>query len=318
MGKVFAAVYATLYPLLEPVYIKQIRRILSSRARGRVLELGVGTGLNLANIGEGVDYVGIDPEPAMLQYARRKKTGGGKTPELIVASGERLPFHDHCFDTVLSTFTFCSVSNPAQVAAEITRVLKTDGKLFFMEHVLSSKASWAKWQRRLTPCWRRVAGGCHLDRPTLETFKASGLNIVELYETAGGLLPIVWGVAQPKKNSPDLKFQVFEDHGDRGGNKNGREQVADTDSKTINVQNRNPDADDDETAGSGQFGDHPGAEIRADGAGGQGDGSLIDEYRNGGKDHPDTHSRGKNDGSNTVKHGFRKEGFSFTSQTVFY
>lgn len=189
----FAAVYERIYGRLEPAALRGVRRRLAGRARGRVLELGVGTGLNLPYYRVGVEVHGIDPDPAMLAYARAR-AGAAR---LATARAEDLPYQDAFFDTVVATFTFCTVEDPETAAREVRRVLRREGSFLFMEHILSPVPGWAGWQRRLSPLWRRVLGGCHPDRATLDTFAAAGLRVKELHRLGGGILPVVWGRAEP-------------------------------------------------------------------------------------------------------------------------
>jgi len=191
--RVFAALYEGVYGRLEPAALRRVRRTLAGAARGRVLELGVGTGLNLPYYPPGVEVHAIDPDPAMLAYARAR-AGAAR---LIVAHAEDIPYRDAFFDTVVATFTFCTVDDPEAAAREVRRVLRRGGSFLFMEHILSPVPHWAGWQRRLSPLWRRVLGGCRPDRATLDTFAAAGLCVKELHRMGGWLLPVVWGRAEP-------------------------------------------------------------------------------------------------------------------------
>ena len=148
------------------------------RASGRVLELGVGMGLNLAfyDADQVQSVTGVDPAPELRAIA----LAAPRDPRLAVdvqdGTAEALPFEDASFDDVVCTFTLCSVHNPAAALAEARRVLKPKGRLFFCEHGLAPDPGVAKWQRRLEPVWTRIAGGCHLSRPVTSAIAAAGFT----------------------------------------------------------------------------------------------------------------------------------------------
>jgi ubiquinone/menaquinone biosynthesis C-methylase UbiE len=158
-----------------------LRRQTLAAARGRVLEVGVGTGLNLVCYPAAVErVVGIDPNPGMLALAARQAARAPHPVELAPGSAESLAFPDGSFDTVVSTLTLCSVESPAAALAEIHRVLAPDGRFLFLEHGLADRPRVARWQRRLTPLQRRVGDGCHLDRDVRALVAASPLALAEL------------------------------------------------------------------------------------------------------------------------------------------
>jgi len=146
--------------------VKISRSRVVPRVWGRVLEIGVGTGLNgpyydPERVGE---VVGIDPDETMIRMADSRFNGLSFKFRLKQAAVESLPFDSESFDSVLVTFSFCSVTNPDLGMGEIRRVLKGGGSLFFAEHSVAPDMSVRKWQERITPVWRRFAGGCHLNR----------------------------------------------------------------------------------------------------------------------------------------------------------
>ena len=145
-------------------------------ARGRVLEVGVGSGLNLPLYGPAVDRVcGIDPSPELVRLA---STRAANVPvALIRASAERLPFGDAVFDTIVMTWTLCSIPNPSAALNAMRRVLKPGGRLLFVEHGLAPEDRIAGWQRWLTPCWKAIGGGCHLDRKMDDLVRAAGFRV---------------------------------------------------------------------------------------------------------------------------------------------
>jgi ubiquinone/menaquinone biosynthesis C-methylase UbiE len=148
-------------------------------AEGRVLELGVGGGLNLAfyDPAKVSEVVGVDPSAAL----RERAEAAPRPPELkvTVADGtaEALPFEDKSFDCVVCTFTLCSVTGPAAALAEARRVLKPGGRLLFCEHGLAPDDGVARWQRRVEPIWKRIAGSCHLTRPIGTAIEAAGFRL---------------------------------------------------------------------------------------------------------------------------------------------
>ena len=156
------------------------RRRVTGGARGRVLEIGVGSGLNLPLYPSGTKVVGLDPSPTLLSMARSVAADRSPSIELIEGSAESIPLPDHSMDTVVTTWTMCSIPDLRTALAEVRRVLKADGRLLFAEHGLSTDANVVRWQNRLTPIWKRVGGGCHLNRPIDALIAAAGFRITEL------------------------------------------------------------------------------------------------------------------------------------------
>ena len=161
--------------------LEDYRRRAIKNARGSVLEIGVGSGLNLPLYGPTIDRVcALDPALALLQLARRRTTGASIPVSLVRASAEQIPFAETSFDTIVMTWTLCSIPNPAAALDEMRRVLKPGGELVFVEHGLSPEGRVARWQHRLTPFWRRIAGGCHLDRKAPALMRAAGFQLNEI------------------------------------------------------------------------------------------------------------------------------------------
>lgn len=163
--------------------LSRLRAELVPQARGRVLEVGLGSGLNLPFYGSGVSAVtGLDPSPELLSMAEKN---AGQTPfdlELIERGAEYLPFDDKSFDTVLTTWTLCSVPGIEAALGEMRRVLKPGGELLFMEHGLSPDRRVRAWQDRLDGLWGRCAGGCHLNRGIDVLIRDAGFDLHELEE----------------------------------------------------------------------------------------------------------------------------------------
>jgi ubiquinone/menaquinone biosynthesis C-methylase UbiE len=147
--------------------LRERRERLVPKAHGRVLEIGIGSGLNLPyyDASRVRRLCAVDPSAELLAMARSNAKRLKIDVELAQQSAERLRFADGSFDSVVLTWTLCSIPDPAPALAHIRRVLKAGGELLFIEHGLSPDPGVARWQRRLTPVWRPLAGGCHLDRP---------------------------------------------------------------------------------------------------------------------------------------------------------
>lgn len=176
---------ARVYPrLLDRVCgtaaISHERRRCIARATGHVLEVGVGSGLNLPLFDPRrvVGVIGVDPSAPLL--ARAAQRACSVPVELCEAVAEQLPFDAGRFDTVVFTYTLCSVDDPAKALLEARRVLRPGGQLVFIEHGRSPDPSVFRWQRRLTPVWKHISGNCHLDRDVKREIEAAGFSIDEL------------------------------------------------------------------------------------------------------------------------------------------
>ncbi|MCX4098479.1 class I SAM-dependent methyltransferase [Nocardia sp. alder85J] len=191
--RAFAALYDPLLWLGERAGMGTRRRNLLGRARGRTVELGSGTGLNLAYYPVDLDELILtEPEAAMRVRSARRLHGSGVRARVLDASAEHLPFADGTVDTVVSTLVLCTVDEPDPVLREVERVLRPGGRLLFLEHVRSESPRLAAWQDRLARPWRRFAEGCHCNRDTLERIRACGLEIEEVRKMSWrGMPPIV-------------------------------------------------------------------------------------------------------------------------------
>ncbi|OXE36849.1 MAG: SAM-dependent methyltransferase [Phenylobacterium zucineum] len=152
------------------------------QAEGRVLELGIGMGLNLSfyNPAKARAVIGVDPALELRKLALAAPRPEGLMVEVHEGTAEALPFEDKSFDTVVCTFTLCSVCTPMAALTEARRVLKSGGRLLFCEHGLAPDPEVVKWQRRIEPLWKRLAGGCHLTRPVTSVIEAAGFKIDRL------------------------------------------------------------------------------------------------------------------------------------------
>jgi ubiquinone/menaquinone biosynthesis C-methylase UbiE len=150
-------------------------------ARGRVLEVGIGSGLNLASYRSGADEVyGVDPSIELLAKANDRLDSARVPVKLVEGSAEKLAFEDRSFDTVVMTFTLCSIPDVAVAVREMRRVLRPEGELLFVEHGQAPDPAVVRWQDRLTPVWKRIGGGCHLNRKIDDLIKAGGFRIERL------------------------------------------------------------------------------------------------------------------------------------------
>ena len=154
------------------------RSALLSNARGRVVEIGAGTGLNIAHYPDGIaELVLTEPDAAMRRRLARRLQRHGRVARIVDAPAERLPLADASVDTVVSTFVLCTVDDPERTLSEIARVLRPDGQLLFVEHVRASSRYLAACQDKLLQPWRRFAGGCRCNRPTAELMRACGFAV---------------------------------------------------------------------------------------------------------------------------------------------
>lgn len=187
---------ATLDWIMRPLY--PARRLVIPEARGSVLEVGVGTGLNFG-LYHGIDeLVGIEPDPHMLVRAQARTAGLPFPVELHQAGAERMPFADARFDTAVVTFTLCTIPDPTAALAEIHRVLRPGGRMLFVEHTRSVQPPLGVLQDALTPMWKVFGGGCHLNRAAVELVRAAGFTLSEtasVWREHWTLLPVYRGVA---------------------------------------------------------------------------------------------------------------------------
>jgi ubiquinone/menaquinone biosynthesis C-methylase UbiE len=187
----------------SPAIMRQRERIVP-RATGDVLELGVGGGLNLAfyDPARVTRVTGVDPSPELRDIALDAPRDPDLSVTIVAGEAEALPFPDQSFDSVVCTFTLCSVNDPGRALAEVSRVLKPGGQFYFCEHGLSPEPEIARWQRRLDPLWSRLAGGCHLNRPVSQTLVQAGYRLGSVERAYLPKTPRIagwneWGAAQP-------------------------------------------------------------------------------------------------------------------------
>lgn len=177
-ARVAALIYDPCLWVAELAGMRSRRRALLAQASGRVLEIGAGTGLNLAHYPDDLrELVLLEPEPAMRKRLARRLRRAGRHAVLIDAAAERLPFADGSFDTVVCTLVLCTVHAPDRTLAEVGRVLSPGGRLLFIEHVRAESPLLAHFQDRLLEPWRRFACGCRCNRATVELMRACGFHV---------------------------------------------------------------------------------------------------------------------------------------------
>ncbi len=172
-------------------------------AAGRVLEIGIGSGLNLPFYSDAVNaVVGLEPSAELLAMARKRADKAPFATELVNSPAEDMPFESASFDTVLTTWTLCSIGEPLVALAEMRRVLKPAGWLVFVEHGLARSRRVIAWQNRLNPLWRRFSGGCNLNREIDVLIGDAGFAIGDLTtEYLKGPKPLTFtyaGQARPR------------------------------------------------------------------------------------------------------------------------
>jgi ubiquinone/menaquinone biosynthesis C-methylase UbiE len=180
-ARVVARFYDRMAAAGERAGMCERRARLLREARGRVVEIGAGTGLNLPHYPDEIEELVLtEPSELMADRLRARLREAGLRNEVVPAEAEALPFADRSVDTVVSTIVLCTVEDPDQALREVARVLRPDGELLFIEHVRSDSERLARWQDRLMRPWRRVALGCHCNRRTVDLLRAHGFELVEL------------------------------------------------------------------------------------------------------------------------------------------
>ena len=158
------------------------RARLVPRAHGEVLEIGIGTGLNLRYYDPArvTRLIGVDPAAQMQALAQRRSADVDFPVDMVAVDVRGIHADDRCFDTIVMTFTLCSIADPLPALREMHRVLRDGGKLLFCEHGLAPEPGVQRWQHRLTPWWKPWAGGCHLDRNIPALIRDAGFSIEEM------------------------------------------------------------------------------------------------------------------------------------------
>ena len=186
----FAAVYEPFLWVGEQAGLREHRKELLKRSAGCTIEIGAGTGLNLAHYPDDLDeLVLVEPDAAMRRRLAERLARRRLRARLVDAPAEQLPFPDGSIDTVVTTFVLCTVDAPDLALQEIVRVLKPDGQLLFIEHVRSDSPRLARWQDRLANPWRRFARGCRCNRATSELMAAFGFELEDLDDASWRAMP---------------------------------------------------------------------------------------------------------------------------------
>ena len=161
--------------------LRPYRERVAGAAEGRVLDVGVGSGLNLPFYARNAQQIfGLDPSPRLLTRAQTNAQHFHNPIHLIEGSAERIPLADRSLDTIVMTWTGCSIPEVCTALEEMRRVLKIGGRLLFVEHGRAPEASVARWQDRLDPFWHRLSGGCHLNRKIDDLLSDAGFRIDRL------------------------------------------------------------------------------------------------------------------------------------------
>jgi ubiquinone/menaquinone biosynthesis C-methylase UbiE len=202
-GRIFAAGYDRVLAGSEQAGLAERRRALLAQARGAVIEVGAGTGLNLPHYqGAVTELVLVEPEEPMARRLEQRLGLGPATARIVSAPAEAIPVPDSSFDFAVCTLVLCTVSDPSRALAELRRVLKPDGRLLFLEHVRSEESGLARWQDRLDPIWVRVGHGCRCNRDTLSAISSAGFGVEQvehgrLPKAAPFVRPMIVGTATP-------------------------------------------------------------------------------------------------------------------------
>jgi ubiquinone/menaquinone biosynthesis C-methylase UbiE len=161
--------------------LRPYRERVAGRAEGRVLDVGVGSGLNLPFYARQTrDVFGLDPSPRLLERARRNRQRADVPVRLLEGSAERIPLADRSMDTIVMTWTGCSIPEIRTALVDMRRVLKVGGRLLFVEHGRAPEPGVARWQDRIDPLWQRFSGGCHLNRKIDDLLADAGFRVDRL------------------------------------------------------------------------------------------------------------------------------------------
>jgi SAM-dependent methyltransferase len=200
-GRCFAAIYEPLMQATENGGNAERRAAVLARARGTVVELGAGTGLNLPHYPTDVELVLTEPEQPMARRLLERLQQSERQARVLQAPAERIPLPDDCADTVVSTLVLCTVHDLDATLSEIRRLLRPDGQLLFIEHVAAEPGTrLRRWQNRLERPWHRLAHGCHTNRDTEQALHNAGFTLETIrhgqMEAELLLRPLTWGTAK--------------------------------------------------------------------------------------------------------------------------
>tara|TARA_B100001996_G_scaffold267966_1_gene209433 strand:+ start:201 stop:737 length:537 start_codon:yes stop_codon:yes gene_type:complete len=151
-------------------------------AKGNILEVGIGSGLNIPFYeAEGINKIwGIDPSEELIAMAKKQVKDDTPDIEFIISKAEEIDFDDAFFDTILMTYTMCTITNLSEAFTEIRRVIKPSGKLIFCEHGMAPDENVVKWQNRINTFWPKISGGCNINKEISRIIESSGFSIANL------------------------------------------------------------------------------------------------------------------------------------------
>ena len=180
MTTFFTKYYDALMGPLERGSFGPIRRSLIAGVQGRVLEIGSGTGINFPYYDTAAQVTAVEPDSSMRAQSLPRAAKAGAAISVLPGDAERLPFPDNVFDLVVATLVMCTIPDPVKALAEIRRVCKPEGQVLFFEHVRVNRSFLGTLQDWLTPVWKRICDGCHLNRNTLQLIENSGLAVLSI------------------------------------------------------------------------------------------------------------------------------------------
>ena len=187
VSQTFAKWYDVFMRPLERGSFKKIRTDLLSRAEGKVIELGSGTGINFPLYQQVRSVTAIEPNQYMIERSLKNKELALVPIEIIQTNAEQLPFEDHTYDTVVATLVFCTIPNVERALQEMKRICKPNGKILLFEHVKMDNPFLANMQNILTPFWKKICDGCCLNRDTISVLKSQGFHVFEIKKYYRGL-----------------------------------------------------------------------------------------------------------------------------------
>lgn len=205
MTSIFSRYYDTLLAPLEKAGITAYRRRLIHQARGNVLEVGCGTGLNFPfYLSNQITHVeAIEPDHTMRKKAIQRANESSVPFTVQSSGGEALPFPNHTFDTVVCSLVLCTIPDPFTALQEIRRVCKPDGEVLLFEHVRMPQSFFSRIQDVLTPVWKKLCDGCHLNRDSLSLVQEAGFTILHMEHHMKGL--VLFGALSPNHGKkPDI------------------------------------------------------------------------------------------------------------------
>lgn len=187
MGNLTPKLYDVAMKPFEKSRFYQVRATIAGNAQGKVLEIGSGTGVNFPFYKKAESVKAIEPDSGMRKQSEQRAATAKVPVQLYDAKAEALPFANDEFDSVVATLVFCTIPEPKKALGEIRRCAKKGAEMYFFEHVRMDQKPLGTIQDVMTPLWKKVAGGCHLNRDTLQLIRQSGLTVTEVKPMYGGL-----------------------------------------------------------------------------------------------------------------------------------